>query len=83
MSRSPDIANRVHFNLALEEICIRLVANGYKDACAGKDPPSTSLEIAQANTRHSVLQSAENLFDCGIPYKLDLLVPKRFLLHDL
>src|SRR6266567_1845513 len=43
----------------------------------------TVTRVSQANARHSMLRGAENLLHVGVPNKFNLLVTKRFLLHDL
>ena len=39
-------------------------------------------QITQTHTRHTFLLRAQNLFDCGIPNKLNLRVGESFILHD-
>src|SRR5262249_350504 len=79
-----DVAARVEIELALEELRVRLVADGDEHAVAGELAHLAGLQVAELRAAHAALVgSAEDLFDHRVPDERDLRVAPGPIGHDL
>src|SRR5512132_680564 len=59
------------------------MTNSHEDTCTREDLLFTRHRVSQTNSGHAFIQCTDNLHHFRVPDELDLLVLKRFVLHDL
>src|SRR5262245_39951881 len=83
MAICPDVPDSVHFDLAFEQVGIWLMTNRNEDSLTIKNALLAGNHVQQTNSGDAVLVSAQDLEWLRIPDKLNFLVVKGFILHDL
>jgi hypothetical protein len=78
-----DVAHIVHFDLAFEKIRVRFVADGDEDSLAIESTLFSSFDISQVDSGYALLVGAQDPLNGRVPDEFNLIVAKRFVLHDL
>src|SRR5262245_53873976 len=72
----PDVTVLVEVDLALEDLGVGIVPNGYEQTVNRQLTLLLCLHIYQAETCHPALWSSHDFFHGGVPVKLDLWITR-------
>src|SRR6266568_2230847 len=78
-----EVSIRIHLQLVAENLRVRLVPNGHKNAAHGKDRLLVRFRIAQLHGLHSAFRDVQDFFDHRRSHESDFFVAARAVQHDL